>query len=274
MRQVPDSSAAASDFGHDTWPDYSAGLEDGHGTVGPGAQEYADPIDAQPPSSPELSSQGPPSGPDAAPGGSAVSPATQFDEIARRMSHEIEALRSDFQHKILYDRTKDDQIRDLNKELQSHRAGLLINAMRPVIDELIGLHRTVDKKVNRLAMNGPQDDVTEAVIRALIDIREELEIALDRQGIEAYEHESDVADPRLQFVIRPVETGDPDLTGVIVRRLARGYRIGERILDKERVEAYRYVAGVAPDVTTAASAPPATVGVNVDQTYREERTDR
>ena len=63
----------------------------------------------------------------------------------------------------------------------------------------------------------------------------ELEAALGRAGVEAYEPAGERFDPNLHEAISTRPAADGEQSGVVVETLERGYRLGEQVLRPARV---------------------------------------
>lgn len=76
------------------------------------------------------------------------------------------------------------------------------------------------------------------MLAILKDFRDDVQLALSHNGVEAYRADTEIFDPRRQKVMRKVETADPAQVGHLVARMRPGFEYGENILEKERVAVY------------------------------------
>jgi molecular chaperone GrpE len=83
----------------------------------------------------------------------------------------------------------------------------------------------------------PSEEVSasEALARGIALVHSELEAALARAGVEAYEPVGEQFDPNLHEAISTRPVNDGEQSGAVVETLERGYRLGDQVLRPARV---------------------------------------
>jgi molecular chaperone GrpE len=143
-----------------------------------------------------------------------------------------------FEQKLAFDASKEKQIDRLHEELQGYRSDLVAKAVRPVFQSMIRLHDDFGKVLEALEREDPLQITPERMLGILKGFRDDVEMALSHNGVQAYRTDTDVFDPRRQKVLRKVETAEPTQVGQLAARMRPGFEYGENILEKERVAVY------------------------------------
>ena len=130
-------------------------------------------------------------------------------------------------------------IESLHEELQKSRQGLLEQAMRPLLLDIIGLHDRIDDRKQFLGLEGDTEDT--GPLKMLTDIGQEVQDILELQGVTLFTEEGDVFNPARQRILATVPAPDETRIGQITRRFHPGYEIESTatVLRMEHVEAYR-----------------------------------
>ncbi|MGH3928005.1 MAG: nucleotide exchange factor GrpE, partial [Pseudonocardiaceae bacterium] len=82
--------------------------------------------------------------------------------------------------------------------------------------------------------------------RVLRDVTADVELILERQGVETFTPEEGTKfDRREARVVRSANTSDASLDGVVAEVLKPGYRIGDRVLRYGEVVVWAFAAGSA-----------------------------
>ena len=161
--------------------------------------------------------------------------------IARQeqlLSDGIERILCALEQKQASDRFRELQVDRLHAELQQYKSDLVAGAVRPVLVSLIRLHDDMSKLLEALA-SGDQTNVTpERVLKFLESFREDVETALDRNGVAAFHTETQKFDAKRQRMTRSVETSVPGEVGQVAARLRPGFEQADQLLEKERVAVY------------------------------------
>jgi molecular chaperone GrpE (heat shock protein) len=174
------------------------------------------------------------------------------DGALRELAEVVEALRADFRHSVQgYDhqRTLMDRLHSENEQL---RRAELERSQDPMIRDLISLADTCLRNgrawLQREAVT-PSD-----VDRVLREVAYDVELILERQGVEAFKPEEGAKfDRRESRVVRSANTSDASRDGAVAEVLKPGYRIGNRILRYCEVVVWTFV--VVP-LTGAAETEP------------------
>jgi molecular chaperone GrpE len=159
-------------------------------------------------------------------------------DIPLLLSKMEERILDTFERKLAFDASKEKQIDRLHDELQGHRADLVLKAVRPVFQSLIRLHDDFGKVLDALDREDPNQLNPERLLKLLKGFRDDVELALSDNGVQAFRTETETFDPRRQRVLRTVETTEQTQIGRLEARLRPGFEYGETILEKERVAVY------------------------------------
>ena len=178
------------------------------------------------------------------------------DEALDRLTEAVQELRADFQRSAALDDHNRALIDKLHTENEQLRRAELERARDPVIRDLISL-------VDTCLRNGrawlERDAVTPADIeRVLRDVTDDVELILERQGVETFEPEIGTKfDRRVARAVRATGTADPAQDGMVTTVLKPGYRLGDRILRYCEVVVWAFTASPAPAPPDTDSSAPA-----------------
>ena len=130
-------------------------------------------------------------------------------------------------------------IEGLHEELQRSRQGLLEQAMRPVLLDIIGLHDRIDDRKRFLGSEGGTADT--GALKMLIEIGQEVQDILKIQGITLFREEGNLFNPSRQRVLATSPAPDETRIGQVTKRFHPGFEIESTatVLRMEHVEAYR-----------------------------------
>lgn len=163
------------------------------------------------------------------------------DGALRELAQAVEALHADFRRSMQgYDhqRALMDRLHSENEQL---RRAELERSQDPMIRDLISLADTCLRNGRTWLQ---RETVTPSDIdRVLRDVADDVELILERQGVEAFKPEEGTKfDRREARVVRSVDTSDASRDGAIAEVLKPGYRIGPRILRYCEVVVWTFVA--------------------------------
>ncbi len=162
----------------------------------------------------------------------------------RGLTNAVEGLRDDFHHSTqAYDhqRLLIDKLHDENEQL---RRAELERARDPVVRDLISLADTCLR--NGRAWLQREAVTPDDINRVLRDVTADVELILERQGVETFTPEEGTKfDRREARVVRSANTSDASLDGVVAEVLKPGYRIGDRVLRYGEVVVWAFAAGSA-----------------------------
>lgn len=163
------------------------------------------------------------------------------DDALRELAQAVEALRTDFRHSIQgYDhqRMLMDRLHSENEQL---RRAELARSQDPLIRDLISLSDTCLR--NGRAWLQRETTTPNDVDHVLRDVADDVELILDRHGVEAFKPEEGTKfDRREARVVRSAHTSDASRDGTVAEVLKPGYRIGNRILRYCEVVVWTFVA--------------------------------
>jgi molecular chaperone GrpE len=161
-----------------------------------------------------------------------------LDEIAEMLAAMEWRLLDAFDRKLAFDAGKEKQIDRLHEELQGYRADLVTKAIRPVLQSLIRLHDSFGKILEALDHEDREQLTPERLIGLMRGFREDVELTLEENGVNAFESETETFDPRRQRAMRRTETTEPERFGKVAARLLPGFAQGDTLIEKERVAVY------------------------------------
>jgi molecular chaperone GrpE (heat shock protein) len=163
------------------------------------------------------------------------------DDALRELAQAVEALRADFRHSIQgYDhqRMLMDRLHSENEQL---RRAELERSQDPLIRDLISLEDTCLR--NGRAWLQRETATPSDVDRVLRDVADDVELILDRHGVEAFKPEEGTKfDRREARAVRSAHTSDASRDGTVAEVLKPGYRIGNRILRYCEIVVWTFVA--------------------------------
>lgn len=169
-------------------------------------------------------------------------------DFAARLEEGLAALGdrlvSAFEEKASRDRFREEQVDRLHAELQQHRGALSHRLVRPYLDSLIRLHDDLAGLLRALRELPDEERTADRCLAALADFREDLEVALSHHGVESFSTDGDRFDPQRQTAARTLATEAAERSGAIAERLLPGFRLGDVVLQRERVVAYRHVVPI------------------------------
>jgi molecular chaperone GrpE len=153
------------------------------------------------------------------------------DALGRR----LDQLQTLFDREIRAEATREKVVDRLHAELQEYKQDLLLNALRPLLIDLIQLHDDIGKMV---AAQGEPDGPAARLLEIMAGFQQGIEDILYRQGVEPFTVEGDAFDPRRQRAVATVTTDDPTLAKTVAERLRKGFRTGEKTIRPEIVSVY------------------------------------
>ena len=180
-------------------------------------------------------------------GGPPAVDGTLGDDVRKIVAEGIEYVRKLVEERYALDRFREGQVDKLHAELQGYKSDLIAKAVRPVLQSLIRLHDDLGKVVCALRQEDPSALTHERLLKLLGGFREDVEMALDHNGVSTFGTGAEEFDPRRQKVVRTVETSEQALVGRLAARVRPGFEQGETILEKERVAVYVLSSPVASD---------------------------
>jgi len=185
--------------------------------------------------------------------GAAPTSGIEADVSGRELSRQILSVETRllhaFEEKLAFDAVKEKQLDRLHEELQRHRSDLVAKAIRPVFQSVIRLHDDLGKVLEALAREDPALLTADRLLKLLSGFRDDVELALNNNGVSSFRSETEMFDPRKQRVLRTVDTTDESQVGRLAARLRPGFEYEDNILEKERVAVF----ALAPSKATSKS---------------------
>jgi molecular chaperone GrpE len=149
-------------------------------------------------------------------------------DALREVRAEMAGLRTAFDDKLREDGAAQQVIDRLHAELQKYKAGLVLELLRPIAQDLIRLADDLD----RVACSSPE------VAPLLAGFQTTVEEVLARYGFEPFQTEEPTFDARRQRAVKSVPTDDPALDRQVAQRLRKGFRYQDRVVRPELVAVY------------------------------------
>jgi molecular chaperone GrpE len=156
-------------------------------------------------------------------------------DLGNGLGRRLDQLQTLFDREIRAEATREKVVDRLHAELQEYKQDLLLNALRPVLIDLIQLHDDIGKMV---AAQGEPEAPVARLVTMMGGFQQGIEDILYRQGVEPFTVEEDVFDPRRQRAVATVPTDDAARAKRVAERLRKGFRAGEKIIRPEIVAVY------------------------------------
>lgn len=153
-----------------------------------------------------------------------------------KIEKELVALKNRFERKIAVDEHKNALFDKMYDELQTYKTDIYAKILKPFVIRTITLINDINIFLSRLGENKSPE--AENFLR---EIPDDLIDILDMAGVDIYEEESDVFNPRTQKAIKIIPTDNPDLDKHIACRIQKGYSWQNSILRLELIHLYKYV---------------------------------
>lgn len=167
---------------------------------------------------------------------------TAIDSLAK----DFQALQQGFDSKIKYDKSKENIVDSLHRELQTYRDGLHFQILRPIFTDLISMY---DDLSNLLKYNKPVEGENETVSKlrqSLVSFQETIESTLESHGVTVIIVEGDQFNPQKQRVVRTELTDDPLKDRLICEHIRKGFEYDGRVLRPESVVLYKFIENATP----------------------------
>jgi molecular chaperone GrpE (heat shock protein) len=157
----------------------------------------------------------------------------------------LEALSQGLAESNYLARAREQIIDRLHTENEKLRAGVLEQAMGPVLRDLMRLYDDLARTAEAYASREPRE--AESTVRDWASYRDVVEDILYRQGVEPVETApGDPFDPRLHRAVGPEDTPERTLEKAVARVVRPGFQSGSRILRPAEVRVFRYAAPQGP----------------------------
>lgn len=159
-------------------------------------------------------------------------------EQVSQIQQNLQNLSHDFQTKLKYDESKQKIIDQLHGELQEYRNDLIRSLLRPVLIDVIQLADDQRKLLANYKGKDPEDLDSKKLLGLMEDLPDSLDEILYRQGVDIFQNEELLFDPKCQKALKREDTHEQDKSRTISQRLRPGYRWDGRLLRPELVGVY------------------------------------
>jgi molecular chaperone GrpE len=156
-------------------------------------------------------------------------------ELGDGLGRRLDQLQTLFDREIRAEATREKVVDRLHAELQEYKQDLLLNALRPLIIDLVQLHDDIGKMI---AAQGEPEPPVARLLGIMAGFQQGIEDILYRQGIEPFEVEGDAFDPRRQRAVATVTSDDPAQAKTVAEHLRKGFRAGDKIIRPEIVAVF------------------------------------
>lgn len=171
--------------------------------------------------------------------------AAELRTMEARLMEGLLALERRFEETFARDTVREQLFTKLHDEVQEHKRGLLLALQRPYIMGLVQLHDALGRTVEHVLGKSGQTFSAEEAAQLLQDFRDDVELLMQHNAIEAFQEPGTAFAPARQTSLKTIPTDDPALAGQVASRLRPGFAQQDVIVQKERVTVYTY----RPDTT-------------------------
>lgn len=147
----------------------------------------------------------------------------------------LQGLGNRFEEKILVDEHKNALFDKLYDELQTYKTDIYSKILKPFVLRTITLIDDTNLFLSKLG-----EDDSQKAMSYLRGITDDLIDILEVNGVDLYEEEAEVFNPRTQKAIKIVPTDNPDLDKHIACRVRKGYSWQGAVLKPELIYLYKY----------------------------------
>jgi molecular chaperone GrpE len=159
-----------------------------------------------------------------------------INQVGNLIEDRLGTLQTLFDREIRAEATRERIVDRLHAELQEYKHDLLLKVQRPIFLDLIQLHDDIGKMIEALLPDDP--DRAAAARGTLESIQTAIEDILYRQGVEPFQNEEALFDPRRQRAVKTVATEDPERNKCVAARLRPGFQSGDKLIRPELVSVY------------------------------------
>ena len=160
-----------------------------------------------------------------------------YNQNIDELNVKMDKLLNLFEHKLVMDSFKEQQIDKLHSELQEYKSNLILKINRPLINGIIYLYDDLNKSLNKIQQDESRE-FSEKSIRIIKDIFEDIKVLLEENGVMSYREISDKFNPNRQQVAKKLIIKDKNLVGKVVSSIRPGFEIDNIIIRKEKVKVY------------------------------------
>jgi len=164
------------------------------------------------------------------------------DMISQEMHTQIGVPLTDLNTSISARMRRDDQLLSMQKELEKHRADLILKMMRPFVNALITAHDNMTMRRDSFEKTDDEYIEKTRVMKTLDGFLEDIELTLSENGIDRFSEDN--CDEKFsgahQKVVGYLPAQNEDQHGLVARIMRPGFSFDEQILQKQRVKVFKY----------------------------------
>jgi len=151
-------------------------------------------------------------------------------------------LQQSFDDKLRYDEAREQIITQLHQEVQQYRQDLHLKILRKALTDMIDIHDEIGKTVRAFREKIAKGDsvAVDAVLRSVEGLQVDVEDALARHGVEAFQTDGDQFDPKSHRALKTVPCEQEQDHGRIVERLRKGFAYEGKVLRPEVVTVLKF----------------------------------
>lgn len=162
----------------------------------------------------------------------------EIKENIASLNQSVAEIKAKYEEKIANDEYKNQLFDKMYQELALYKKDLYAKLMSPFINETITLIADYERIISKLDTYEP-----ERVAKYLRGIPDDLMTMLENNGMEQYEEQEEVFNPKTQRATRTIPTSNKDDNNKIAERVHHGYKWNGVVLKPEIVAVYKYVEG-------------------------------
>ena len=156
------------------------------------------------------------------------------------LSSKLDDLQKEFKRKLKYDAHKEKLIDSLHNELQLYKNDLIKKHVQSLIMDVIKVIDDI-RKLSEHYRTCPSEEIEVEKLLGIFDrIPSDLEDIFFYQGVTPYQCKGNDFDPKLQRVLKNIETSNQSKDKTVAERIRPGYEWEGKILRPEIVAVYLY----------------------------------
>lgn len=171
------------------------------------------------------------------------------DMISEEMNTQIGVPLTDLNTAISARMRRDDQLFSMQKELEKHRADLILKMMRPFVNALITAHDNMTMRRDSFEKSEDEHIEKLRVMKTLDGFLEDIELTLSENGIDCFSQDNhdEKFSGAHQKVVGYVTAQNEEQHGLVAKIVRPGFSYDDQILQKQRVKVFKYSKAAADD---------------------------
>ena len=167
-----------------------------------------------------------------------VSVLSEIKESIASLNQNMVDIKARYEEKIANDEYKNQLFDKMYQELASYKKDLYAKLMSPFINESISLIADYERIISKL-----DTYELERIAKYLRGIPDDLMTLLENNGVEQYEDQGEIFNPKTQRAVRTIPTNKDEDNNKVAERVHSGYRWNGVVLKPEIVTVYKYMEG-------------------------------